>query len=406
MTNRNFRPTEVVVGRRGRRGRLPRTRGLTRSLTPGSFSGGRGEKWNGLLLRLTKVLEMGNIGVWQELYRPKPLGYAQALRQIETGKIDPAYLLLGDNYYQRFLLTEKVVKLKMPAGERAYNRYSLSGNKANPSALEERLFGVPLLGGNTVVIVTELERLPQPSQQFLPKALKSLDASVTFIGVAKKLDGRTAFAKALHECCTVVDIKDLYDEALPEYVRSRFGARGFAIDADAVTEFCRIVGKDCGDIENEVEKLSIVHAGKKKVALDDIREYLSDSHFFSQFETAKQLGLRKLENSLAAIKSYLESSGSGAQVPLFWAIYSQFERMLKYRKLSGKIADRDLAGMMGMNPYFLKDLQQQAERYAPEELVKALLAVYQAETDDRFSAEAKAQIFERMTYRIVGATGE
>ncbi len=334
------------------------------------------------------------------------LTYTQALRQVETGRIDPAYLLQGDDYYQRFLLTEKIVKQRIPAGERAYNRHSLGGAKANPAALEEQLFGVPLLGGNTVVIVTELERLPQASQQFLPKALKSLDPSVTFVGVARKLDGRTKFVKEMLERCVLVEIKDLNDDALPEYVRSRLAARGFAIDADAVAEFCRIVGRDCGDIENEVEKIAIVHAGKKKLALSDVRDYLSDSHFFTQYDAAKQLGFRRLEASLGAIKRYLESSGSGAQAPLFWAFYTQVERMLKYRKFSGKIADKDLAGMLGMHPYFLIELKQQIEHYAPEELVRALLAVYQAEVDDRFSTEPKPQIFERMTYRIINATGE
>lgn len=334
------------------------------------------------------------------------MNYAQALRQVEAGRIESAYLLQGETYYQRFLLTEKIVAAKIPLGERAYNKHTLGGARANPAALEERLFGVPLLGGNTVVVVTEIERLPQAAQQFLPKALKSLDESVTFIGVARKLDGRTTFAKQLLERCTLVEIKDLYDDALPEYVRSRFASRGFAIDADAVTEFCRIVGRDCGDIENEVEKIAIVQSGKKKLALSDISDYLSDSHFFTQFEAAKQLGLRRLASALSAIKSYLESSGSGAQVPLFWAFYNQFERMLKYCKFSGKIADKDLAGMLGMHPYFLIELKQQIEHYAPEELVTALLAVYQAEVDDRFSTETKPQLFERMVYRIVSPTGE
>ncbi|GEM_PF-2299884 len=334
------------------------------------------------------------------------MAYAQALRQVEAGRIDPAYLLQGEDYYQRFLLTEKIVKQRLPAGERAYNRHSLGGAKANPGALEERLFGVPLLGGNTVVIVTELERLPQASQQFLTKALKSLDPSVTFIGAARKLDGRTKFAKDLLVTCTLVEIKELYDDALPEYVRSRFAARGFPIDADAVTEFCRIVGRDCGDIENEVEKIAIVNAGKKKLTLADVRDYLSDSHFFTQYEAAKQLGFRKLDASLGAFKRYLESSGSGAQVPLFWALYNQFERMLKCRKFSGKIPDKDLAGMLGMHPYFLNDLKQQMEHYTPEELTKALLDVYRAEVDDRFSSEAKPQVFERMIFRVVGAAEE
>lgn len=330
------------------------------------------------------------------------LNYARALEQAQRGEIASSYLLLGDDYYQRYLLTEHIIRKRLQTGERAYNKHSLIGNKATPAVLEETLFGVPLLGGNTVVIVTDLERLPQASQQFLPKALKSLDSSVTFIGSAKKLDGRTALPKALGESCMLVEIKELYDNALPAYVQSRFGVRGFAADSAAITEFCRVVGRDCGDIENEVEKISIVHADKKKLTLPDIQSYLSESRFYSQYEVADQLGNKRLRQSLAAVKEYLDGSGSEARGSLFWALYNQFERMLVYKKMAGKISHNDLAGKLRMHPFLLQVLAKQAAQYEPEALVDGLLAVYQAEVYDRFmSYDAKQQIFERMIIRIL-----
>jgi DNA polymerase III delta subunit len=329
------------------------------------------------------------------------LTYAQALEQVQRGKIEPAYLFLGEDYYQRFLLTEKIIQQRLQVGERVYNKRVLSGNKATPAALEEALFGVPLLGGNTMLIVTDVDRLPQASQQFLPRALKSLDAGVTFIGSARKLDGRITLTKALTALSTVVEIKELYDNMLPGYVQSRFSARGFAADSDAVAEFCRVVGKNCGDIENEVEKISIVYAGKKKVTLSDIRNYLSESRFYSQYEVADQLAYRRLKQSLTAVNEYLESSGSDGRGSLFWALYNQFERMLIHKKLSHKLSSADLAGRLRLHPFLLQGVAKQAALHESDALIDSLLAVYQAEVDDRFTTEAKQQIFERMIIRIL-----
>ncbi len=333
------------------------------------------------------------------------LSFTQALEKVESGKLDPAYSLIGEDYYQRFLLTEKITKAKLGSGG-SLNKHSLIGRKATPQILEQLLAGVPLFGGATVVIVSDIDKLPEKSQEFVARSLKTLDPSVLFIGSAKKLDGRTSFAKALSSVGTVVETKEIYDNHLPPYVRSRFAARGMAIDEAAVTEFCRIVGSDCGDIENEVEKISIVHADKKRVGVNDVHSYLSESRFFSQFQVAESVASRKPRATFAALRQYLESSGADGRGKLIWALYSQFERLLQVQALSGKTGREDLAGKLRIHPFFLQKLQEQAGQFQPAELVAALRAVYETELADRFSTESKEQIFERMSLRILRPAGE
>ena len=331
--------------------------------------------------------------------------FAQALERVESGRLDPAYILIGEDYYQRFLLTEKISKAKLGNGG-SLNKHSLIGRKTTAQILEQLLAGVPLFGGNTVVIVSDVDKLPEKSQEFLTRSLKTLDPSVLFIGSAKKLDGRTAYAKALASASAIVETKELYDNALPGYVRSRFSARAMAIDEDALTEFCRLVGSDCGDVENEVEKISIVHADKKRVGLKDVQAYLSDSRFFSQFQVADSVSARKPKATFTALKQYLESSGADGRGKLIWALYSQFERLMAVQAYSGKLSREDLAGKLRVHPFFLQKIQEQAGQFKPAELVAALRQIYEAELADRFSTEAKEQIFERMTLKILRPGGE
>ncbi len=331
--------------------------------------------------------------------------FAQALEKVESGKLDSAYLLLGEDYYQRFLLTEKITKAKL-GKEGALNRHSLIGRKATAQILEQLLAGVPLFGGNTVVIISDIDKLPEKFHEFLVRSLNTLSPSVLFIGSANKLDGRKSFAKELVKVCSVVETKEMYDNHLPPYVRSRFAARGMAVDEDAVTEFCRLVGSDCGDIENEVEKISIVHADKKRVGLADVRSYLSDSRFFSQFQVADSVASRNPKATLSALRQYLESSGADGRGKLIWALYSQFERLLTVQAYTGKLSREDLAGKLRVHPFFLQKIQEQSGQFKPAELVAALRAVYETELADRFSTESKEQIFERMTLKILRPTGE
>ena len=331
--------------------------------------------------------------------------FAQALEKIESGKLDPAYLLIGDDYYQRFLLTEKISKAKLGKGG-SLNKHSLIGRKTTAQMLDQLLSGVPLFGGDTVVIISDVDKVPEKVQEFLTRSLKILDPSVIFVGSANKLDGRKAFARELNKVCTLVETKEMYDNHLPPYVRTRFSARGMAIDEDAVAEFCRLVGSDCGDIENEVEKISIVHADKKRVGIADIRSFLSDSRFFNQYQVAENVASRKSRATLSALRQYLESSGADGRGKLIWALYSQFERLLTVQSYAGKLGREDLAGKLRVHPFFLQKLQEQAAQFKPAELVAAIRAVYETELADRFSTESKEQIFERMTLRILRPSGE
>lgn len=328
------------------------------------------------------------------------VSYAAALQKLEQGKVEQRYLLLGEEYYQQFLLTEKVINSCLPPGQRAYGKTEIAGQKANPQTLQEALNSVPLLGGNTVVVVSALQRAPQAGQEFLLSALPKLDPSVTFIGSAKKLDGRKKFGKGLNSLCAVINLKELNNNQLPGYIESRFQARGIRLAADAVTEICRVVGRDCGDIENEVEKISITFADRDKLELGDIQEYLASSRQFGRFEVANYIGSRKLDTAIRGVQQVLSIGGSEAR-NLFWAISGQLEKLLLYPELAKSLSPNNLAGKLRTNAYYLKDYERQGRRWQPEELVAALEEIYQVAAAERFGNEPPAQIWERALIKIL-----
>lgn len=325
--------------------------------------------------------------------------------RIESGKVSSAYLLLGDNYYQRFLLTEKILTDKIPRGQRAYNKTEIAGQKASPEMLQQSLFGVPLLGGDCVVVVTDLNRVSEKGQQFLLKALASLDPSITFIGSAKKLDGRKVFGKTLSELCDVVELKELSNKVLPSYVRSRFIAHGLQVDNDGIHEVCRIAGRDCGDIEQEAAKASIRFGKGSTLRLDDIKNLLSSSRQYGRYEVTSYLGFKQTGRALASLGEVLKSGGAEER-GLLWVTYQQLQRMILYKKHSGSMRSRDLAGKLRMPSWALEELGRQCDRWSVEQLTNALMYVYQAEVAERFTTQPRGQIWERAFISILIQRGE
>ncbi len=330
--------------------------------------------------------------------------YAAALHQLEQGRVEQRYLLLGDEYHQQFLLSEQILAARLAAGERAYGKTEISGAKANPHLLQEALSSVPLLGCNTGVIVSNLQRLRKEAQEFLLAALPKIDPTVTFIGIANKLDGRTKLGKQLASLCLVIKLRELNNQQLPGYIESRFTARELRPTEDAITEMCRVVGRDCGDIENEVEKVSIAFAGQSQLSLGDISSYLAASRQFGQYEVADYLANRRLATAIKGVQQVLASGGSAAR-SLFWAMSGQLERLLLYPELSKSLSQKDLAGRLRTSPFFLKNYERQSKKWQPEELTSALEEIYQVAAAERFGAESPQQIWERALLRILGSSG-
>src|SRR5690606_11697147 len=152
--------------------------------------------------------------------------------------------------------------------------------------------------------------------------------------------------------------------------------------------------------------IAIVHHGKKRLAKTEVQAYLSASHFFDQYRVADNVAQRKIRESLIACRQFLESSGSDGRGRLFWALYTQFERMLTLHTADARIKDADLAGKLRMHPFHLQRLREQALKQMPEVLAANLRRVYEAEVADRFSTESKQQIFERMILKIAAPIKE
>ncbi|MCK4858296.1 MAG: hypothetical protein KAT58_10030, partial [candidate division Zixibacteria bacterium] len=235
--------------------------------------------------------------------------------------------------------------------------------------------------------------------------LGRLDPTVTFIGSANKLDMRKSFAKNLAKQCTVVELKELSNRVLPGYIRSRFAARGLAVDEKGIIEFCRVVGRDCGEIENEAEKISILFADRKSLGYEDIRDYLSRSRHFSRYEAAEYLAHRQLGGALTSLQKVLAVGGGEAR-GMIWAYYQQLERMLLYKRLADTIKPDDLAGRLRMPVFLLKQLAQQASKWTDDQLLQALAQVYQCEVGQRFTPQPREHIWERALIRMIGEKRE
>jgi DNA polymerase III delta subunit len=320
--------------------------------------------------------------------------YTALLSRLERADPDPAYLLVGDNYYQRFLITEMVLSKRIAPGQRAYSKYDISGAKASPQVLEDAFRAVPLLGGNRVIVVTDINRVPKKSQDFLIELLRLMDASVSFIGTTRRLDRRTSWAKKLIKACTHVELKEIGNQQLPSYVKSRFATRGLSLEESAVTEFCRVVGRDCGDIENEVEKMSIAFADRKRLNLDDIQKYMSRARVYSRYEVGEYWADRKLYMTLRSFQQVLAAGGSEFR-SLYWACYQKFEKLLLYRQMADKLPPEALAGKLRSHIYFLKDYGRQSKKWSAVEALATLGEIYQASVAERFSRESHQQIWER-----------
>jgi len=225
----------------------------------------------------------------------------QAIRkQIAAGKLDPIYLIVGDDDVEMSRLAadlSSVVEDEL----RAFNLDRLyAGEKSgSPHAIVQAARTLPMMGDRRVVVVLRAEKILKPKRGGKPEDdggetpadvdvleayVRSPEPLTTLVFVAADVDRVRRLYKALHKQATIVECWGLKGSRDAKGVDLRQVARqaealvkgavadaGQQIDAEAVRLIAARAGTDIATLRGDVERLLLYAAGKPRIAVEDVQ---------------------------------------------------------------------------------------------------------------------------------------
>ena len=180
------------------------------------------------------------------------------------------------------------------------------------------------------------------------------------------------------------EFKVLKGQELSNWVKKEFEKNNTGIDSQALEQLINFTGNNLWQLSGEIKKLSAYKKEKKHatVTLEDISLLVKPKKELDIFETIDALASRNKKRGLALIHQHLEKGD--APLYLISMICFQFRNLLMIKSyLAGhglyKNYINALSQKLGMNPYIVKKLILQLDKFTLEDLNKTYKKIFQAD---------------------------
>ena len=312
--------------------------------------------------------------------------YEVVLERIAKGKLVPAVVLHGPDFYLRDLCREKLLAAYLPEGTRDWAYARFCAVDADWGAVFERAQTLPMLSPRQIVLIEDAEAWEDMDEKSLDAFEEYLANPAPFtvlIFQAAALDKRRSLYKKLSEKALVVDLR-VDQESAAGLAAEMVEELGAAIDRDAAALLVDILGGELARIRNELEKLSLYAAGRR-ITIADVQALVVASKKYTVWQLADMLATGQRARALAFLDNLLREGEQPVMV--VGALAWRFRKLLEARELAAGANQYQAASALGMRPDDARVALECARKIPREQLLGGILAL--AEADNRLKSASK-----------------
>lgn len=301
-----------------------------------------------------------------------PLTYEEIISDLKKRIFKPVYFLAGDEPYYIDVITDFIEEKVLSESEKAFNQLVLYGEDTTIQSIIDTARRFPMMASHQVVIVREAQSLKKIEDLvfYLEKPL--LSTILVFNYKYRVLDKRTKLHKALESQGAYFESMRLRDYQIPPWIERYLMARGIKIDPAASAMLTEFLGTDLHKIVNELDKLLITLPRENPVITNTlIEKNIGISKEYNNFELQKAIGEKNILKA-NMIVNYFSGNPKDNPVTLTIAsLFSLFTRILTYHFITDK-SKNNVAAILKINPFFVKDYETAALRYSVSKTVKII----------------------------------
>lgn len=319
-------------------------------------------------------------------------------RSVTKGEFAPLYFIYGEEEFLAGRAVSRLVEKLVAPDFRDFNFTTLYAKECKAEQIIDTAMTLPMFAERRVILVKRAEELKAEELEQLMPYVNSPSPQTCLIFLASKIDQRRKFFLELKKSDLLVEFKKMKDDQLPGFVRREAETHGKRVDPAAADLLVYCCGNSLREIVSQVEKLSTYVGTRGLIAVDDVKAIVSDTKTDTVFELANALGSRNLEKSARQLQMLLRDAD--APYMLVGALARHFRQLCMIRELLDKRVPHDeISRIVKVNPYFLKGMIVQAEKFLMDEYRKIFTLLHEADMGLK-SGGRPATLFEMMLFRI------
>lgn len=327
---------------------------------------------------------------------------------IKARKFAPVYFFCGEEPYFIDALADMIEASALGEMERAFNQTVVYGKDVNARQIMETAGRLPMMAERQVVIIREAQALSMKEDEekqylaYLKNPVKS--TILVFAWKHGTPDGRKSFGKEMKKVATYFESKPLYDNQVAPWIKAWIHAKKYKIEDQAADLLVEFTGTDLAKVANELEKLIISKPAGATITVDDIEREVGVSKEYNVFELSNAMGHKNATRAYQITNYFIANPKNGPLVLVLGTLQNFYSKV--YLCQQGKnLLDKDLAAMLKVNPFFVKDYKNAARNYTPEKLEQIfyILEEYDLRSKGVNSTNniKEGELLKEMVYRIL-----
>ena len=295
--------------------------------------------------------------------------YDQILNEIHQKQFAPIYFLTGDEPYFIDMISDTIENEALDEGDRAFNQIVVYGRDVDVETIANHARSFPMMGDRMVVIVKEAQDV-KDLDKFEPYLDNLPDTTLlVFVYKYKKFDKRKTLAKKIDKMGVWFESKALRDYNIPGWIQSYLKGEGYSITPKATQMLADYLGTDLHKVANELKKLTIALPKNKSIDDADVERNIGISKDFNVFELQNAIGNRDVLKANRIVNYFGDNTKENPLLVTAISLYGFFAKLIKLHHTQDK-SQGNLASVLGVAPFFVRDYQTAARNYPPQVCIR------------------------------------
>jgi DNA polymerase-3 subunit delta len=332
------------------------------------------------------------------------------LKELEANKFAPIYFLQGNEPYFIDRITDFIENNGLAPQDRSFNQTIIYGKDTDMSSILSNAKRFPMMADRQVVIVKEAQNVwdlgrESGDNQLIAYINNPLPSTIlVFAHKHKSLDGRKPLSKELDKKAVLVKSDKIPEYKLAPYIEKYVQSKGHYIEPKSCQILSESIGNKMEVLTNEIDKMIINFDAPTTINAGHIQQYIGISKDYNSFELTKALSYKDVKKANTIINYFAQNEKSHPLIALLSLLFIHFSRLLLV-KANKHMADKELAALIRVNPYFIKEYTIAAKNYPLGKIIDVI--GYLREADLRYkgviasSNMEEKQIFKELIFKIL-----
>ncbi len=316
------------------------------------------------------------------------------LEEIEKGKISQVYLFQGEEDYLKIKALNQIKEkfFQNPAAE-SFNFRIFYGKDLDCANFLEEINTFPVLSNRKLLIIKEADKLNASSRDKIAKELVKTPPFLHLIFFFQKVDKRQKLIQAIQSKGKLVYFYPLKDNNLKFWVATQFKKRKKEITPQGIAFLLNKAGSQLGNLEQEIEKVSLYAGSKNQIELDDVKAASSEYQTQDIYDLADKIMERDVQASLTSLSRLMPEKKGTELIALF---YWQYSRVFQAKILQDKgMSAAEIGRKLKIPPYYLSRFLNRINSFSREELKGFFYKLFQSDLNlklTRFSPKLALEL--------------